>query len=396
MNHSLCHLPVTTICRLRRLERTCWRHFCPKPGYLLDPLFLLALLVGLLGGCQPAGPPATTITNPLQASQQRLVKHLRRLPTVKSVEPWLLPEIIRDRATPALKVTTAHYRIFTSLQDLLILRQVPVFLESAFRSYCKVTGQAAVSDKKLLVYVFDSRRQWEDFTRHWAGPNAQVYLKIKAGAYYLNGACVAYHITRRSDFSVLAHEGWHQFADEMFKFRLPAWLDEGLATNFEQFVWEKGRVRFDSRFNGSRLWALRQGLAGEQFLHLADLLVLDAGRVLSHLSQIGSSGPADPKISVYYAQLYGLVRFLREENYGQHYLDFQAMLDDARLGRWPLDPQLKAEATQRRHNPSRRWNALVGPLVFKTYIHPAPGEIEPDYLSFCRKIVAGVRFKKPL
>ena len=355
----------------------------------------LALVASLCLGCSRIAPSPNHKTSDNTPADQtkKLARYLRRLPTVKSVEPWNPPPIIQDRSTPALKVTTNHYQIFTTLQDPLILRQVPVFLESAFRAYTKLSGQPAKSHKKLVVYFFNTREQWEDFTRHWAGPGADTYLKITAGAYYLNSACVAYHITRQSNFSVLAHEGWHQFADEMLNYRLPAWLDEGMATNFEAFKWQSGRVVFDARFNGSRLWSLKQALASERFLHLSELLVLDAGRVLSH-TEHPAEASTNSMIATYYAQLYALARFLREANYGQYHYALRNLLNDARLARWPINADQQAEATQRHRNPSRRWNAAVGTLIFKSYISPNPGELEPDYLSFCRKIAATVRAPK--
>jgi len=347
------------------------------------------------GGCHSTADNMADLgqVDPAQA-QQRLVRMLAKLPTVKSVRPWPLPEVIGDHSTGGLEITTRHYRIYSTLRDPLILRQVPVFLESAFRSYSTVVGETIVGDKKLLIYFFGNRGQWEDFSQYWTGKLAPIYLKIKAGAYYLNGACVAYHIGRESNFSVLAHEGWHQFADELLVFRLPAWLDEGLATNFEAYRWKNGRVEFVPRHNGSRLWSLGQTIARDNCIPLLHLLMLDAGRVLSHSGHDPDSPQADPMVAAYYAQVYALVRFLREDDYGRRLQAFHTMVDNGYRGRWQLTAEDRAEATQRQRNPTRRWNARVGPLIFRQYIGPLPSEIENDYRAFCRKIVTKVRFKK--
>ena len=321
---------------------------------------------------------------------------LNRLPTVKSVEPWTPPPVISDPDASGLTITTSHYRIHTTCRDHLILRRLPVFLESAFRSYSAVLDQPLQSDKKLLVYFFNTRAQWEDFSRHWAGALAPVYLKIRAGAYYLNGASVAYHIGRDSNFAVLAHEGWHQFSDELFKFRLPAWLDEGLATNFEAYSWKNGRATFSPQINASRLMALGKSHQRGVLFSISELLTLDAGRVISHTAAVPGTPESSPQVTAYYAQLYALVRFLREYNYGRYLLGFRSMLDDARQGRWPLDPQLSAEALQRKRNPTRTWNAIVGPMIFHTYVDANPELLQEDYLNFCRKLLARTRFKKRL
>ena len=353
--------------------------------------FIIIIIAVFLTGCSGVAKSPDVQVSATAPTVGRLGKHLKNLPVVKTLTEWQLPEFITDRSTGGLEITTRHYRIYTSLQDPLILRQVPVFLESAFKSYCRLIGRELKHDKKLLVYLFDNRSQWEDFSKYWTRDLSTIYLKISAGAYYVNGASVAYHIGRQSNFSVLAHEGWHQFSDELFQYRLPAWLDEGLATNFESYQWQNGQVTFSARLNGSRLMSLGRAMVGNVLFRLADLVLLDAGRVISHTAV--DAGP-DPKVAAYYAQLYAFIRFLREDNYGERSLQLQEMLEDAYLGRWPLDEHLRAEAVQRAHNPSRLWNAAVGKLIFQRYIAADPGQVEGQYHSYCRKILSGVRFKK--
>lgn len=363
-------------------------------GPYLFPLFIG--LICIFFGCQNSDLKNSSTPAADSAQFERLIRDLKRLPTVQSVDIWTLPEMIRERDRDGLSLTTQHYQIHTSVRDPLILRQVPVFLESAFRSYCDLVGKSLQPKKLLRVYFFQTRSQWEDFTRHWTGELASGYLKNPAGAYYFKNACVAYHLTRRSNFSILAHEGWHQFSDELFRYRLPAWLDESIATNFEAYRWQNGRVEFNPKYNGSRLYALAQTLGRGRLISLSDLLVLDAGRVLSHTQFDPSDSKVDPRIAAYYAQLYALARFLREANYGRHLSSFRSMLADGGYGRWPLDDACRAEALQRDRNPTRLWNAQVGQLIFQTYIARDPHEIEPAYQAFCRKIVSNVRFKKKL
>jgi len=353
-------------------------------------LCAIAMMASVLCGCQGQRGPIA----PTQTQQERMMQRLGRLPTVKSTVPWELPEFIKDRTGCHLKIATNHYEIHTTLSDPLILRKVPVFLETAFLSYADVIGRTIDVPKKLQVYFFETRSQWEDFTRYWTGPLAEAYLKIQSGAYYANGACVTYSIARQANFSILAHEGWHQFSEELFKYRLPAWLDEGLATNFEAYQDKDGRVEFNPHYNGSRLFALRQAIANGSMFTISDLLALDAGQVVSRSAHNATDSQSDPKVSAYYAQLYALVRFLREDNYGQRLSDFQTMLNDAYLGRWPIDPDLQAEAVQRDHNPTRHWNGIVGRIIFGEYITATPIEIEGQYVNFCQKVQSSLRFKK--
>ena len=375
------------------------RHVSPAVRSVVDSILALPRLAScvilvtlVLAGCSR--------TVPYESSKRRehpdkLLQRIARLPMVESVQHWPVPAEMTDHEKiEGLAITTAHYRIFTTLEDPLILRQAPFFLESAFESYSKVLGQTINPKKKLQVYFWQTRQQWEQFTRYWAGRQAPLYMKIKAGAYYLRGACVTYHIRRDANFAVLAHEGWHQFSHQLFKYRLPSWLDEGLATNFETYTWEKGKITFDPRINGSRLLALKKALLSDTLMPLSTLLVLDPGRVIGHNSPDPADTESHPQVAAFYGQVYALVRFMREYNYGQHLADFQKMLNDARLGKWPLDDQTKMQAQSERFMRSRHWNDLVGPMIFQRYIGPTAEEFEQAYQAFVQKTIARVRFKK--
>ncbi len=353
-------------------------------SHKIASLSLLIIILTCLGCSHPP-------CNNNHSFQNGLDTYLLRLPTVKAVKPWAVPDFITDKSTPAHLVQTAHYDIYTTLQDALILRQIPVFLESAFNAYAQTVSQKLQTDKRLVVYFFETRAQWEDFTTYWTGPQSDIYLKIKAGAYYYRGACVAYHLARLADFSVLVHEAWHQFADQIFQYRLPAWLDEGLATNFEAYT-QNGKVQFTPQRNASRLFSLRQTLATNTMIPLADLINLDAGHVVARASE----DPDQQTVKAYYAQVYAFMRFLREYQYGRYAPKLQTLLEDAYAGRWPLPQHLHSQAVNRNQNPTRAWNAETGNLIFQTYIATNPEEIEQQYQNFCRKILVNVKFKKSI
>ncbi len=141
-----------------------------------------------------------------------MIEYLQRLnlPALKSVEVW------ENDYGPGLKITTEHYEVFTTLLEPLMLSELPGFVESAYRGYNNQLPQPVETAAKFSVYLFAERKQWEDFTKSFTGPQAPLYCKIKAGAYYLNGSCVAYNIGRERTFSVLGHEGWHQFNSRHF------------------------------------------------------------------------------------------------------------------------------------------------------------------------------------
>ena len=306
-----------------------------------------------------------------------MAKYLDGLPAVKDVKNW------PNSYGRGITITTKHYTIHTTLLDPLMLRQIPAFMESAHRAYQKQLPKPISTQTKFTVYFFAKRDQWEEFTEGFAGPNAHIYLQIKKGAYYLNGACVAYNIGRSRSFSVLAHEGWHQFDSKHFAYRLPSWLDEGIATLFETSTYEKGNFTFQPERNGGRLGSLRKAILSNKMIPLQKLIALNPGEVVNDIDAI----------SAFYGQSYALVRFLREDGYGKHLSKYHNLLLGALRGNWPLDPRLRQIAANRNIPMTARFNRFVSTKLFTLYIEEDFGAIEREYLSFCKKIIYHVRLK---
>jgi len=323
-----------------------------------------------------------------ETAQTGWLKYLEKSPSVKTVRPWETPPALQDAIPSGHIVETRHYEIHTTVEDALLLGQTALLLESAYKGYTQPLGEMTL-EKKLKVVYLATRQQWEAFTRMLAGSDASIYLQIKSGAYCLQGTCVAYHIDRDTDFAVLAHEGWHQFCQQAFAYRLPAWLDEGMATNFESFELNHAQVRFTPGHNGGRLSALRDALADGRMYRLNVLLRMDPGMAMT--AGTPNSQATAPEVSAYYAQVYALLRFLRDYDYGRYYQNLERLLSDAAQGAWPLTEEQKAEASQREQNPSRYWNGHVGPLLFDTYITEDRNALEKAYWGFCQEIILAIR-----
>jgi hypothetical protein len=310
-----------------------------------------------------------------------MIGYLQRqnLPALKFVEPW------RNDYGPGLKIATEHYEIFTTFLDPLILCQIPGFMESAYRGYSGQLPEPVETATRFRIYLFAERQQWDDFTNIFAGRQAPVYRKIKAGAYYQKGACVAYNIGRERTFSVLGHEGWHQFNKRHFKFRLPSWLDEGIAMLFEVSRYEAGLFYFEPGRNLYRLGALHKTLAKNKMIPLKKLTAMNPGEVLTT--------EESEAVTAFYSQVYTLVRFLREEAYGKRLANYHQLLQDGLRGNWPLSEPYKTIAADRNIPLTVRWNRTVGPKLFEHYIDDDFDRIEQEYMRFCRKIVYHVHFK---
>jgi hypothetical protein len=350
-----------------------------KTGIILK-ICVICVIGGsfLLAGCESADAP--NMAAPAINTPDGMINYLKsqNLPALKSVEPW------ENKFGPGLKLTTAHYEIYTTLLEPLMLSQVPGFMESAYRGYQSQLPEPFETNTKFTTYLFADRRQWETFTINFTGPMSPVYLKIKAGAYYLNDACVAYNIGRERTFATLGHEGWHHFNSKHFKYRLPSWLDEGVAMQFEISKYNRGFFTFQPELNGYRLASLKQTLMKNQMIPLRDLIGTNPGQVVI---------ASDEATAAFYSQSYALVRFLREDDYGKRLLKYQKMLLDGLKGDWPLDATDKHVAENRNIPITAGWNQMVGTLLFGNYIGDDFEKIEKQYVAFCRKIVYYVQIK---
>jgi hypothetical protein len=305
--------------------------------------------------------------------------HKQNLPALKSVEIW------ENEYGPGLKLTTAHYEIFTTLLEPLMLSQVPGFMESAYRGYNNQLPEPIETTTTFTIYLFAERKQWEEFTKGFTGPQAELYCKIKTGAYYLNGSCVAYNIGRELTFSSLGHEGWHQFNSRHFKFRIPSWLDEGIAMLFEASRYDKGLFYFEPGRNLGRLGSLKMTLMKNRMIPLKELIAMNPGEAIV---------TSEDAVMAFYSQAYALVRFLREDNYGKRLGNYHRLLEDGLEGKWPLEEGGRRIATDRNIPLTVWWNRAVGTKLFEYYISDDFDRIEEEYLTFCRKVVYHVHLAK--
>jgi len=347
-------------------------------------------VICVICGCFSGVSPAADINTPagMTAYLQK-----QKLPALKAIDLW------ESQFGTGLKLTTAHYEIYTTLLEPLMLSQVPGFVESAHRGYQSQLPKPIETSALFTIYLFANRQQWEAFTTDFTGPQAPLYLQIKAGAYYLNGACVAYNIGRERTFSGLGHEGWHQFDSRLFKYRLPSWLDEGIAMQFEISEYDKGFFVFTPDRNGYRLGSLKKTFLKNNVIPLNALITLNPGEVVTE---------GDDAVGAFYSQTYALVRFLREDDYGKHLAEYQKLLFDGLNGQWPLAERDVRIAADRNIPLTVSWNSSVGKILFERYIAGREStvkktesgrentpfdKIEKEYLTFCKKIIYSVQLK---
>ena len=227
-------------------------------------------------------------------------------------------------ATTGRKLITPHYVIHTTIESDEIVGKLGQLMEGGLEEYRRMAPAVPLTDQPLACYLFETRRQWAQFTQSRTGADAPIYLRINRGGYTAGDWYVAYFIGDIGTYSVAAHEGFHQFVARHFKSRPPPFLEEGMACTFEDVKWEGGLPRWDLSVNPTRLAGLRKTVAGKAMIPLADLCSMHAGQVVN-------TSPA--RIEAFYAESWAFVRFCREAEGGKYRPGLEKLMDDCSRGR---------------------------------------------------------------
>jgi len=289
-------------------------------------------------------------------------------PSAVERRPWTEP------GPEGLEFLTPHFDIKTTVRDALLREALPVFLEAAFTEYSRLVPTPAATSSPLTVYLFDTREEWARFTRRFAPADAQTYLHIHAGGFtdYRTATSVTFDLGRDHTLSLLAHEGFHQYVARYRPLPLPAWLNEGLACQFETFTLDGDRPTFSPGSNLIRLGSLRDALTPPNTLApLPELLRMNAGHAVR---QTGTTAPT------YYAQLWSTVLYLRDRSC-PYAAGFRALLADA-----GTPAMLRAIRSYRAKNPGGE-NLSDAEVAFRCYITPNLDEFAARYRAFAEKLV---------
>lgn len=342
--------------------------------------FCLTVLISI-AGCVQHG---RVDTEPSKWDYQRIESYMTNVPGIRKMQRW------EETGVQGACIETQHYQIYTTLADPLMLRQIPSFVESAYRAYQSQVPDSIECTEKFRIYLYDDRLSWETFTRQFTGRDADMYLKIQRGAYAKDGVCVAYNIGRKHTFAVMGHEGWHQFNQHYFKYRLPSWLDEGVATLFETCQYKQGVFEFRPQDNLMRLGSLRTVLQKGKMIPAAQLILLNPGQVLERYGQDSEA------VMTFYAQTYAMVRFLREYGYGRRLSNYHNLLLGGLRGNWPIEPALAEMAGNRDVPLTAAWNSRISPMLFNLYIDKDMETFDSQYRQYCNDIVYHVRLEEEL
>jgi hypothetical protein len=204
-------------------------------------------------------------------------------------------------SVPGTLLKTDHYNIYTTEDSPDVLRSVPQVMEGALGEYQKIAPGVPLTDRRMDCYLFGNKGQWIDFTRRHTGAQAGIYLQINRGGYTIRDWYVSYYVGDAATYSVAAHEGWHQFVSRHFKGRLPPFLEEGIATMFEDIHWKDDLPEWNLGINRTRVQGLRRSVEGKFLFPLSELVGMHAGNVVN---QSGN------RIEAFYSQDWAFATFL--------------------------------------------------------------------------------------
>jgi len=288
-----------------------------------------------------------------------------------SVAQPVRSEAWQYRTDAGKSLLSPHYVIHTTIEDEKFLERLPQVMEGALTQYQNLAPDVKLSDRPMECYLFSQRNQWATFTREHTGMDAKVYLQINRGGYTIRDWFVAYFIGDAGTYSVSAHEGWHQYVARNFKNRLPPFLEEGCATQFENIQWDANLPRWNLHFNANRVQKLRLAVDGKYLWPLEKLVTMHAGDVV---------GLGGEKIEAFYAQNWAFVRFAWDAEGGKYRPAFQKMLTETAAGT-AFDP-----TNGQVHLPPGAWRPQMVKPILEHYFGMPLDQLDKAYQAHVRTI----------
>ena len=286
-------------------------------------------------------------------------------PVAITSEPWAYGE------APGATLHSPHYAVHTTISDIDTAQSLVQLLEAGYHQYQIFTPGLTLSDKPMDCYIFANREQWADFTQKNTGTASKVYLQINRGGYTVRDWFVAYELPGKTrTYSVVAHEGFHQFVSRNYVGRLPPFLEEGLACMFEDIDFEGELPRFNLSVNRTRAHALRRAIEQHSLIPLDQLVTMHAGEIVSR------SGLT---IDTFYAQNWAFARFLWEGENARFRPGMQKLMTDTATGAI-YDP------TRSLKSPAAPWNPAAVPLILERYLGVGFDELSARYQAYLRVV----------
>ena len=291
-------------------------------------------------------------------------------------EPWYFAD------AEGQVITTPNFRLYTTVENPAFLEQLPRFYEIALQHYTTALAPLPKPPTRLETFLFKTRSQWQLKTQEMLPDQANMFSNLGRGGFTTRGTSVLYYIDRwgypRDTFAIAAHEGWHQYTQQTFKHQLPIWLEEGVATYMEGYIYDpqsQSDPVFKASENRERLMTLRESVRDEELIPIEQLLTRSPQSFLNE---------SKDALLTYYAQVWALTRFLAEGEDGRYREALAAVLRDAADGK--LVGRMMASPVNTRRRGGGITNR-VGPAVAQEYFNRDLAELDRQYRAFCEHVV---------
>jgi len=239
---------------------------------------------------------------------------------------WVESSAWTFQGASGMAYTTAHYRLLTTVYRDLLRDRLPGFAEASLARFSEAFPEMPTPTGGLEVFVLSSRPEWERFvTEVYGTEGLERYGAIERGGFTQRGRAVLWDIGVQDTMAILAHEGWHQYAQVSLREPLPSWLDEGLAVWAEGFRWDAYRPHepiFLPWANVERFDQLRHAASRDGLMPLEQLLTERPQALI----QVSSESTL-----TYYAQCWALAHFVMSDPDRRAALG--RLLEDAAAGR---------------------------------------------------------------
>ena len=112
--------------------------------------------------------------------------------------------------------------IRTTMKYQHIVDSLPIFYTALLQRYSTVFGELPLPASQMDVYLFATQEQWQSQLVKMLGRReAQHWFQLESGGITIDGKAILYHLDRRGrsrvTLRIAAHEGWHQYAEKIFK-----------------------------------------------------------------------------------------------------------------------------------------------------------------------------------
>lgn len=207
------------------------------------------------------------------------------------VPPAVKPPLMQGRI-----VNSAHYRVTTtaSQAQALAVAQAMEALRIAYLTTMEVPRPPG-DPLSLVLYRDRAEFKANNRSRPWAE------------AYYSAPHCFAYVGDGRNPYHWMLHEGVHQLNNEVAHYRLPGWINEGLASYFGTSAIADGTMQPGEidRDTYPIWWLPNLWLSGDREQDIAD------GTVLSlHTLMRSDRDDVNRRFNQYYIGYWSLTHFL--------------------------------------------------------------------------------------